>query len=1231
MIEDIDFSLNRFGKALLAVTAILLFFGTAPVTRLYAQTATATLSGNIVDPSGARIPGAELTLSSDTTKDTRVTVSNGEGVFHFAALPAGSYTLLAKRNGFTTTEVKEIVLHPTDNQSLNVMLRLGAVETKVEVKADDEVPNSGEKSQLISARDIEQLSVQGRDVSELVSMLPGFAIVAPYGLTNGTYDPGQVTTSGGLGNFVANGAPNGGVSISANGVDVTDPTAGGGTTQNINQEMVQEVKVQTSAFSADQAKGPIVLSAITKSGGTEYHGSVYGYARSHLLDTQNWFSKNQGLPDAKDRYLYPGLNFGGPVKLPFSDFNRSKRLTFFVGAEDYVQRNVYAYGSALQSSVLALVPTASMRAGDFSAASLANYLGVNPGDCPAQFVHICGVPTGITNTGMTVVNGNLAGGMDPGALALINALPLPNRATVNGFNYATTNFENNDLWELDSKIDDAATDNLKMSLSYSVEGGRITGIPETQYYSPANGGPSMGGVDTPGKSFTRILTQSMSFNATYILSPTMTNEAFASANLNRNDFNLQNPGLLQASNLGYTYSGIYPNATTQIPQFGDYSFDGLPIALYPDTSNGPFFQHTFTPAFGDNVTKIFGAHTIKVGAFVQRTTSNVTLQTPQTSGLITQYYLPNGGKITNPDGTYSNTLQASPAANYLADFLIGDITQFFQQNLQTNLNLYYWTADFFGQDSWKVSRRLTLTLGMRFDHLGPWQDSHNNGIAIFSPEIYANPVSQMLPGLDWHGIDSSVPNSGTHGRPFFFSPRFGIAYDLSGNGSSVIRGGFGAYRSHDPGNSYAQAAATAQGVFISTAGGSGINLTKLAKGTTSLADCTNDALPNGQSKCPSLNATVYGLDPNDDQQPLTYTYNLTLTQRLPKKTVFQVGYVGSQSHHLLLEGNLQNVDALPIGSLFAPDPLTGTFAYPASLSIAQQGDYRPYRPYTAVEVPRHLSYSYYNGLQAALTRTSGAVTYGANYTWSKNLGIRNVNGQPGDPIYLRNNYGPLNSDRSHVVNVTYSFNFGTHHFAGHKMLGLLANGWNASGITSFQSGPNLQAIYALNLKTKGNVTDPGTTTTYSVNNTTYLGTPDVSLQPTVSCDPTANLQQYQYVNGNCFTLPQIGTVNGSFNFPYIHGPAFFNSDLTLFKNFRMKEGRSLQLRFAGFNFLNHPITSFSGRFPVEANLTWTGTTTAPQLAAPATTSCSVIGSQCFGYAGYKQGRRVVEIAVKYSF
>jgi hypothetical protein len=1240
--------------------------------RLHAQTESATLSGVVADAEGARIPGATIVLSLNNSHDTRKTVSNDEGVYNFAALPPGTYVMNITRTGFAGAREMDIVLHPADSRTLNVTLAVGTLKTEIVVSSNDQANTSGERSALISANDIQHLSVEGRDVSELVKTLPGFAIVQPNQLANGAYDPGQVTVGGGLSNFSANGAPTSGLNITSNGADITDPTTGNTTTQNINQEMVSEVKIQTSAFGADQAKGPIVVNVVGKSGGATYHGAIYTYFRTHQLDTQNWFSKNQGLQDAPDRYLYPGANIGGPVKLPFTNFNRSKRLTFFVGAEDYVQRNVYAYGNSLNSYVLALLPTANMRTGNFSPAELANYLGTDittlANQCSttgslSRYIHLCGVPSGSTNdvgglpsTVGSTVNGGIipAGGMDPGATALLNSLPLPNRPTLNGFNYIATNFENNDLWQLSGRLDEAASDKLKISLSYNVERGRTTGIPEVMTYSPANGGAGMGGIDTPGKSVARVFTQSLSLNATYIFSSTMTNEFFASAALNRNDFNAANASLLQASTIGYTYSGIYPGATRQYPQFGDYSFDGLPIALYPDFSAGPFYRHTFTPTIGDNLTKVWRTHTLKFGVYVQRAVTNGSASSsgaagsggtsPQTNGIITQYYLPNGTKITNPDNTQGNTLYAQPACNltgqplitpcspaqasasgnYLADFAIGDVTQFYQQNAETNLDLYFWNIDFFGTDTWKVTPRLTLTAGLRFDHLGPWQDAHGNGIAIFSQALYANPVNQEYPGLDWHGIDSTVPNSGSPGRAFFYSPRFGIAYDLHGDSRTVISGGFGLYRSHDSGNDYAQAAATAQGIFTTTVGGGGVQLTKLTPTIQRVSDCTSATIGGGSSKCPTLNAYVYALDRNDTEQPLTYTYNFTISQRAYKNSRIDIAYSGSQSHNLLLEGALQNVDALPIGALFAPDPITHTVALPQSLSAGQEGDFRPYRPYSAVDMLRHLAYSNYNALQASWNRNAAPLRFGVNYTFSKSLGIRSVPGLPADPIYLRNNYGPLNSDRSQIFNATYSYEFGNHVF-NHRLLTIAASGWEVSGITGLQSGPNLQATYSANFKLNGIVgANP-------VLNTIYLGTPDVSLQPMLTCDPSKNLQAKQYVNGACFQLPSPGLQNGPMNFPYLHGPAYFNTDLTVGKSFHFADSRSLQLRLAGFNFLNHPITSFSGRVPNEANLYFAGTTPTTATLPATTGNCSVIGSNCFGYAGYKQGRRVVEISAKFNF
>ena len=1219
----------------------------APV--LVAQTVNATLSGTVMDPTQARIPDAVVELHSNKSSDVRRTRSNGEGVYSFVAIPPSTYTLIVSRKGFTSERLVKIELHPTDTRVLDVTLNIGSVQTEVVVSASDEQSNTGQRSSLISANDVAHLSVQGRDVSELVKDQAGFAIVPPNGLTNGTYDPGQVTTGGGLSNFVANGSSTG-ISVISDGTDITDPSSGNSTTQNINQEMVQEVEINTSAFGADQAKGPIVLNAVTKSGGFVYHGAVYTYFRTHYMNSQNWFSKNQGIPDAPDRYVYPGGNIGGPVQLPFTSFNKSKRMTFFLGFEDYIQRNVYSYGSALSSSILALVPTANMRTGNFSENELATYLGTDVPTMRAQcnltgtlssYIHLCGSPgnpTGaiLTNNGVAVPSTGIIpqAGLDPGAVALFNSMPLPNRPSAGGFNYSTINYENNDMWQFTGRIDDSISDKLKLSISYNREHGVVTGIPEIQSYSPGNGGPDMGGLDTPGKGVSRVHTQSLSVNMTYIFNAHMTNEAYISAALNKNDYGPLNKSALQASTYGYPYSGMYPNATTQIPQFGDYGYDGLPIALYPDFSAGKFFQHAYTPAFGDKFTFVKGTHTAKLGVYIQRVTSNNT-SPALTNGQMNIYYLPNGATFTNPDGTTGRTLTAgtytsanqfnnsNQIANYLADFAIGDIAQFLQQNFSTNLNIYYWTSSFFATDSWKVTPRLTLTYGLRFDHLGPWQDAHGNGIAVFSPSIYTNPVSQLLPGFTWHALDPSVPNSGTSSRLFFYSPRVGVAYDLYGGGRTILQGGFGLYRSHDAGGTYQQAVGTAQGLFLATAGGgAGIQMSHLQHVGSSLADCVNN-VAGLVSMCPSLNASVYGVDRNDNEQPLTYTYNFSVTQKLWNNSHFNLAYAGSQSHDLLLDTSLQNVDVLPVGALLAIDPITHTFSPPSALSIAQQGDYRPYHPYQAVYVARHLQYSNYNSLQASYSRASGAFRYNFNFTWSKSLGIHTIPGKYADPTNLRNDYGYMPTDRTYIFNATYSYDFGNHVHRD-KFLAGAANGWEISGITGLQSGPNLYSVYSPDFNLKGSIN--GT----SINQSNWIGTPDISLQPELICDPSTNLKPKQYVNGACFRMAPLGQ-NGVFQFPYLHGPAYFNTDLTLLRNVRLSGERNLQFRFAAFNFMNHPITSFSGRFPQEANLYFSGQTATSATPQYTSGNCSVVGSTCFGYAGYKQGRRVIEVAAKLTF
>jgi hypothetical protein len=287
-----------------------------------------------------------------------------------------------------------------------------------------------------------------------------------------------------------------------------------------------------------------------------------------------------------------------------------------------------------------------------------------------------------------------------------------------------------------------------------------------------------------------------------------------------------------------------------------------------------------------------------------------------------------------------------------------------------------------------------------------------------------------------------------------------------------------------------------------------------------------------------------------------------------------------------------------------------------------------------LQLEAHKLFANYNGLQVSWGKSKGWFNYGANYTWSKAMGIRGGynNGNPGDSFNVWNDYGPLAYDRSHIFNVWYYANLGAH-VHGNRLLAGAANGWQISGYTGLQSGPNLQATsYVANFGLMGQLGPgalpgtyrPGGSVTTQVTNIVFLGTPDVSLQPTVTCNPASGLKSHQYINGSCFSLPIIGGTNGPMNYPYLHGPAYFQSDLTVLKDFHLSDRQTLQFSGAAFNFLNHPLTTFSNVDPTEAQLDFIN----PNNYDP---TQAIQYNGAFGSAEYKTGRRVMEISLKYSF
>ncbi len=1227
-------SQHRYGSRKILFQFLLTIFLLATF-NLKAQVTTATLNGTVTDPTGAVIANATVTLTSESTSAPRTTQSNGAGVFSFSAVPTGDYDISITASGFGAYSQKGIHLDPGDQRSVrDIKLQPGASNQEVTVTATSGAISldSGEQSSLISAQDIQHLSVEGRDVTELFKILPGFGIArGNNSVDNATYDPSQVSVNGALGSYAANGTPLNGVSLLSDGADITDPGNFGAAIQNINYEQVAEVKVQTSSFTADTARGPVVVNAVGRSGGDHFHGSLYTYARTSELNSTDWLAKYTGQQKPPDRQVYPGFTFGGPVYVPKLRFNSDKRLTFFVGAEDYAQRNNYAYGGAGGAVLSALVPTAGMRNGDFSPAQLQQYLGPNyqPTNaagtaCSGSYSNICTVP--VTGPqGQPIVNGNIAPYVDPGARALINLLPLPNTPSNGTYNYITTNLIDNNLWQARGRIDYAINSNNRFFAVYSTERGK-SGIPQVEYYSPRG---NLGGINTPGGGLLSTINSELgSFNLSTVFSPTLTNELYGEASWLLQNFVAKNQSALNAGG-AYPYQGIFNNGTQVVPQFQDYGNNGLPIALFPDTTNGGIFARKWVRGGGDNLTKVLGPHTIRVGAFVQLDTNHQVLPFVNTNGAISLYYF--GETFTDPvAGLVHNTgpVGSGQGGNYLANFMEGHVQTFSQTNIAPAPNLYFWNVDWYAQDHWRVTPRVSLDLGVRFEHLAPWNDAHGQGVPVWQPQTYSAGAT-TLPGFRWHGIDPSVPNAGLKTRWAYVEPRLGLAWDTYGNGRTVVRAGAGIYRAHDSFNDATNGVGVVEGQRSATV--NNILLSSIAS--------QGQAVSGGSSFSPDSDG--YGFSPNDDKQPQVYTWNLAIDQRAPFNSVIEIAYVGNHSNDILDNGanqntNLDDVNKLPIGALFGPNPTTGVtvpvFA-PAGVSGSNTSvgtldthtidQYRPYPLYRRILVAQHRLYSNYNGLQTSWTKQQGKAIYGVNYTWSRALGILGGynNGLPADPFVLRHNYLPETYDHTHIFNASYTYTFGQ--LIKQRFVGWAANGWELSGITNIQSGADLQSIYNPDFGLSGTLTNGAGQ--LGINNQTLLGTPDVTLQPVLTCNPAAHTGSHQYVNGNCFALPSTLGQNGTYRFPYIHGPAFTQSDLTASKSFQFKESRSVQFRFAAFNFLNHANSSFTSNYPTQINLNFTNN------APDATLANSRNQNADFGFARLREGRRTVEMSLKVNF
>jgi hypothetical protein len=1248
------FVLSGRGFLNLSVCLILLAMLSSPA---HAQVGAASLSGTVEDTTGASVPGATVTIQNTASGLQRHLQSNSAGEFSFSAVPSGDYKVTIEHAGFKQLVRPAIHLNAGDSIALtDLQLTVGDVSQSVTVSTTTAgLPlDSGQLSSTITAGDLDRLSIVGRDATELESILPGFAI-RNLGSTNAAPDFSQVQI-GQPTPYASNGSPVAGITLKLDGASLTDAGNFGAALMNIDDAFVSEVQVQTSNFGADQSNGPVIIQGVTKSGTDKYHGSVYTYARTYQLDANDWLANYNGLARPEDRYIYPGGTISGPIP-------HTKKVTFFAGAEYDAQRNIYAYGSSGSAIIHALVPTQALRNGDFSQAALDNFLG--PEATNGNYGTFNVAPTyGDDRTPLT--NGNIAPWLDPGAMALVNGtLPLPTRTQTgtDGFNWDQQNLVNNNVSQFVGRVDYNITPRNIFFARYSFEKQK-QGQPEVPYYSPASSSV-MGGVNTPGYGVNNdVWVHSGSINYVTQFTPTLTNEMYATITSFLQSFDARDISALQKGAIDYPYNGAFANNDTQYPQLGTYTtYGGLPLGLWPDYSENPLELKKLQPNIGDNLTKVWGKHVVKIGIFSQRTSNNQTATNPSTNGIIQNYYYgPAGTYFADYNGTYPD---GSPAygnphfnsGNALANFFEGQIQDWHQQNFNPYTDLYFWNTDFYAQDTWRVASNFVLTYGARISKLGAWQDAHGIGASVWIPSLYTseyNATTNPLPGLTWHGNNPSIPNSGVGTPPVYFEPRFGFSFDVFKTGKTVIRGGAGVYRFHDSVTDVANEFALAENVRYTDLQGFGGNT---LKGVSSLQldPYTYGNTGPGSTETYISPSTIYGLDPSDNNEPVTNNYSLSVAQQLPGRWILQISYAGNNTNSMMNNGTTQavvlnNVNAIPVGTLFTPtaaaainagagynacDPtgctpqqaasLDNIYNYPGDKAVQKA---RPFPNYSQILVPRHNTFANYNGLQIVAVKQIGRLNFNVNYSYSKALGIlgsaADFNWTAGmDPFNLLNNYGPLNFDRSQILNLSYSYQTGR--FTDKRVLGALINGWLISGITNLQSGPNMQTGVSASpgYYLQGNIGQGATA--YPVESQSILGTPDVNLQPRLTCNPAKGLVAHQYLNPNCFALPSIGT-NGQYIEPYAHGPGFFNTDLTLEKTFHIGGTRTLRLRYAAFNFINHPLNSFGTGYASQTTLQLSDTS---PNGTPETATYDP--SEGFGSAPLKLGRRISEVSLVFSF
>lgn len=1147
---------------------------------------TGYISGTVTDKSGAAIVGAEVVITSVGGNLTRTTATNTDGAYVLAALPGDTYNLSVTAKGFQKYTAQKIVLEVAEKARIDVQLTVGAISEEVIVTGESVAQVETQSSDLtstVTGKQIEQLVLNGRNFTQLVNLTPG--VVNQTG-----QDEGTVGIYGNVA-FSMNGGRTEYNNWELDGGDNMDN--GSNATLNVypSLEAIAEFKVLTSNYGAQYGRnGSGTVEVETKSGGSGFHGSAFEYLRNDMFNARPWESGNDPAhPNPPYKKHDFGYTVGGPVFIP-NHYNADKKKTFFFFSEEWRREKN-------PSSILANVPADAERGGDFSVLCPAIPTGqttttfyrdpdlaptgtaVFP-DCPATG------PGATQNTFTTFANNAVATPttLDPTAQVLLNLIPHAN-TTQGGFPAVSQIISTPTTWREELiRLDHNITNNYRLTFRY------IHDSWQTETPNPLWGnGASFQDIHTkfvgPGTSFVARL------NAN--ISPTLFNEFVASYTGDHIFLTATGPANQTTLPSGFAMGSIFNNGFAgKIPSVSLGNNEAYGGGFGLDTGYFPWNNANPTYTYRDNLTKIFGTHTLTFGAylvFAQKNEQN----SPYLQGILTF--------------DSSNTVVPS-TGNGFADLLLGRIAQFSQTNLQPKYYNRYRIVEPYFQDDWRITKRLTLNLGLRLSLYGTYRERYRRAFnfdpsafsAANAPTIDTDgsitgfegafvPVTLGGGGNPFNGIVQCGGAGGTFpvegfpsasagsnsnagclkGHLFNPAPRIGFAFDPKGDGQMAIRGGYGVFFEHTNGNE-----------------GNTESLEGTAPFVLSASQFNIDGYGNiggGGGFIPFFPLSVNSI-PNKVIWPYVQQWHLDVQRELPAHIVATVSYVGSKGTHLTLQRNLNQLQPLPasanpyqpgeaIGSsdcesLTTPSGVAITGQAAVNLGIACGNDPNPDRPLTGfgnITRLENTANSIYNSLQFSARRTLGDLTMSVAYTYSHSIDDSSdrFDGAFVDSYDVARNRASSSFDQRH--NFAVSYVYALPFFKGSGLQNKLLGGWQLSGITIAQTGNPFSVT---------NDTDFGDSA--GVGNGVGTGS-----RPDLVGDPYSSFTANQdpsvfgplYFNPAAFAAPT-GLTFGNVGRNTLYAPGRLNFDFGLFKRFSFGETKAIDLRWENYNLFNH--TQFNG-------------------------------------------------------